>query len=331
MLKNEVAELISSTNIFEIASKTNRQINLKDSEKEMVAQFDEWARKIGETGNDAEHQIAAFVTRVVRDEFADAPAELLDMIFDRGNIGEFDDYEASIEPIKNTLVAYDAAHGGNVPRSHLDVASLRPVWRNKQVETDISFQDLRRNGWKTVSLLTEYAVKALENAMFADVFGAINAAITLGAPNYIEEGTAMPTAASADALALYVNDRANGNGVAVGLSKYIQAISKLPGYDSDAMMNELNRTGRLGMYDGVSLYPISGAKKMGNDELLIPDKRIFGIAGKIGALDMKGDVHVYEEENINKEMIHLKVADFTYGYSFNADSLENMCVIAIQG
>lgn len=331
MLKTEVAELIGSTNIFEIAAKTNRQIALNDSEKEVASQFDEWARKIGETGKDAENQIAAFVTRVVRDELTDAPSELLDMIFDRGTIGEFDDYEASIDPIKNTLVAYEAAHGGNVPRSHLDIASLRPVWRNKQCETDISFQDLRRNGWKTVSLLTEYAVKALENAMFADVFGAVNAAITQGAANFIVETTAMPTAASIDALALYVNDRANGNGVAVGLSKYIQAISKLPGYDSNEMLNELNRTGRLGMYDGVALHPISGAKKLGNDELLIPDKRIFGIAGKIGALDMKGDVHVYEEENINKEMIHIKVADFTYGYSFNKDSIENMCVIAIQG
>jgi len=182
-----------------------------------------------------------------------------------------------------------------------------------------------------VSLLTEYAVKALENAMFADVFGAVNAAITQGAPNFIVETTAMPTAASIDALALYVNDRANGNGVAVGLSKYIQAISKLPGFDSNEMLNELNRTGRLGLYDGVALHPISGAKRLGNDEFLIPDKRIFGIAGKIGALDMKGDVHVYEEENINKEMIHIKVADFTYGYSFNNDSIENMCVIAIQG
>lgn len=331
MLKTEVAELIGSTNIFEIAAKTNRQVVLTDSEKEVASQFDEWARKIGETGKDAENQIAAFVTRVVRDELTDAPSELLDMIFDRGTIGEFDDYEASIEPIKNTLVAYEAAHGGNVPRSHLDIASLRPVWRNRQVETDISFQDLRRNGWKTVSLLTEYAVKALENAMFADVFGAVNAAITQGAPNFIVETTAMPTAASIDALALYVNDRANGNGVAVGLSKYIQAISKLPGFDSNEMLNELNRTGRLGLYDGVALHPISGAKRLGNDEFLIPDKRIFGIAGKIGALDMKGDVHVYEEENINKEMIHIKVADFTYGYSFNNDSIENMCVIAIQG
>jgi len=133
MLKTEVAELIGSTNIFEIAAKTNRQVVLTDSEKEVASQFDEWARKIGETGKDAENQIAAFVTRVVRDELTDAPSELLDMIFDRGTIGEFDDYEASIEPIKNTLVAYEAAHGGNVPRSHLDIASLRPVWRNRQV------------------------------------------------------------------------------------------------------------------------------------------------------------------------------------------------------
>ena len=54
---------------------------------------------------------------------------------------------------------------------------------------------------------------------------------------------------------------------------------------------------------------------------------MYGIAGKIGALDMKGEVHTYETENNNKETIDLKIADFTYGYSFNKDSLENICKV----
>ena len=54
---------------------------------------------------------------------------------------------------------------------------------------------------------------------------------------------------------------------------------------------------------------------------------MFSIAGKIGALDMKGEVHTYETENNNKETIDLKIADFTYGYAFNKDSLENVCKV----
>lgn len=331
MTQFEMAEAIKGVNLYELAAKTiNPKLSLTSDDRIVAEQLDEWARKIGETGHDPEHQIAAFITRTVNDEFYDAPSELLDYLFDRGTIGEFDDYEANVTPVKNTLVAYEAAKGGNVPRSFLDTSVLKPKWKNRQVETDLSYADLRRNGWKSVATLTEYAVRALENAMFYDVFTDIDAAITSGAENYITESTAKPTEATMDAAALYVNDRTNA-GVFVALSKYIQAASKLNGFVSDEMINEVHRTGRLGVYDGVSLYPVSAAKKLGNGDLLLPDKRIFGIAGKIGTLDMKGEVHTYETEENNKEQITIKVADFTYGYAFNKDTLENVCKVSIEG
>lgn len=322
-----------SINVYELAEKslTPRAV-LTNEERDAAEHFDAWAKKIGETGNDPNHEIASFITKTVTDHFYDAPSELLDMMFDRGSIGEFDDYEAMIEPVKNTLVAHEAAKGGNVERSFLDFSVLKPTWKHRQVETDISFADMRRNGWKSVALLTEYATKALENALFYDVFSAVDAGITNGAENYINETTAKPTEATMDALALYINDRAEGgNGVAVALSKYIQAVSKFNSFVSDEMINQVNRTGRLGVYDGVSLYPISGARKLASGGLLIPDKKIFGVAGKIGSLDMKGDVRTYETEDNNKEVVHIKITGFEYGYAFNKDSLENVCKIVIAG
>lgn len=327
MTQIEIAELVKDTNVCEIATKTIKNMNMNDSEKVVAEQLDEWARKIGETGHDANHEIAAFVTRTINEEFYDAPNELLDSMFDRGSIGEFDDYEAIIQPTKNTLVAYEAAHGGNVKKSYLDFTGLKPVWKNRQLETQLSFVDLRRNGWKSVALLTDYATRALENAMFYDIFNAIDAAIASGAENYFDETGALPSQATMDAIALYLNDRNQGGSNIVALSKYIQGASKLQGYNSSEMLNELHRNGRLGMYDGVSLHPISAAKRQGDGSLLIPDKRMYGIAGKIGSLDMKGEVHTYETENNNKETIDLKIADFTYGYSFNKDSLENVCKV----
>ena len=59
----------------------------------------------------------------------------------------------------------------------------------------------------------------------------------------------------------------------------------------------------------------------------MPDKRIFGIAGKIGTLDMKGDVHIYEDMDNDNEKVELKIKDFTYGWAFNKDTLENVCKI----
>lgn len=180
-----------------------------------------------------------------------------------------------------------------------------------------------------MALLTEYAQKSLENAMFYDIFAVIDAAIAQGAENCIVEAGKMPSQATMDALALYLNDR-NGGSI-VALSKYIQAASKLKGYDSSDMLNEIHRTGRLGMYDGNAMYPVSAAHKQANGDLLIPDARIFGVCGKIGSLDMKGDVRTYETENNNKETIDLKITGFTYGYSFNKDTLENVCKVIISG
>lgn len=325
---HEIAEAAKNTNTYELAAKTVRNIALNDTEKETASYLDEWARKIGETGHDANHEIAAFVTRTVNQEFYDAPDELLDQMFERGNIGEFDDYEADIMPVKNTLVAYDAASGGNVKKSYLDYSSLKPQWFSSQVETAISLRDLRRNGWKSVALLSEYAVKALQNKMFYDIFNRVDTAMTVGSPNVFNESAATPSQATVDAATLYLNDR--DGGVMIGLSKYIQAMSKLQGYNSQEMLNEIHRTGRLGMIDGISLYPISSAKKQGNGNTLIMPNRVFGVAGKIGTLDMKGDVRTYETTEVNKEVIDLKVTGFTYGVSYNKDTLDNICKIILQ-
>lgn len=265
----ELSELVKGTSVCEIAAKTVRNMALNDNEKTVAEYLDEWARKIGETGHDEGHEIAAYITRTVRDEVYDAPDELLDAMFDRGTIGEFDDYEVMVEPIRNTLEAHFVAGESNVPKSYLDFTFLRPAWRSAQVETQISYADLRRSGFKNIALLTEYAEKTLINKRFYDIFSAVNNAISVGAENCIVEAGSTPSAASMNELALYLNDR--GGGQVVGLSKYIQAISKLQGFNSEEMLNEIHRTGRLGVYDGVSLYPISAAKKQANGDLLFPD------------------------------------------------------------
>lgn len=330
MLQHEIAELVENTNMYDIAYKTNYSLELNGDEKEVSAQLDEWARTIGKTGNDPEHQIAAFITRVMNDELYNAPDELLDAIFERGNINEFDDFEVLATP-KNTLVAYEAAKGGNVPRSFLDASVIAPTWKNRQIESDLSYADLRRNGWKSVATITEYATSALKNAMFYDIFGALDVAITNGAENYISESTNKPTQATMDALALYLSERANPTDCnIVALYKYIQAASKLNGFSSDEMRNEVHRTGRLGVYDAIPMTPISSAKKVGGGkQLMIPDKRIFGVAGVIGNLDMKGEIHTYEDMDNNKEQVHLMFKDFTYGFAFNDTALENVCKVVL--
>lgn len=179
-------------------------------------------------------------------------------------------------------------------------------------------------------MLTENAVAAFKNKMFKIIFDKIDAGIASGAENFITVGGAAMTQAAADAVALYVNDRADGDGVIVGKSAYIQQMSKLNGFASDEMKNEVHRTGRLGSYDGCEMFPISSAKKLGDGSAIFPDKRVYGIAGQIGSLSMKGETSVYETMDNNNESVHLKFADFTFGVAFNKDTLEKVVKAELQ-
>ena len=85
-------------------------------------------------------------------------------------------------------------------------------------------------------------------------------------------------------------------------------------YRSENMKNDFNRYGLVNFADGINIASISGAKKLANGEKLLPDKKIFGIAGKIGTLDQKGDIRVYETMDNNAEKVNVKLTGFEYGY-----------------
>ena len=214
----EISSYIKDTNMLELATKTNMRAELSDTETKTAAALDEWAKEVGNTGHDRDHEIAAYITRTINESMSEYPNQLLDLMFDVGSIGEFDAVEYDREP-KNTLVAFEAAQGGNVERSFIDVTKVTPTVSNLQVETDIRFADLRRNGWKTVARLTEFATSALENRLFASILNQVNSAIMTG-DNYIDgTGTFVVTQELIDRLSLYLHDWAEGNGTIVSLSK----------------------------------------------------------------------------------------------------------------
>ena len=99
-------------------------------------------------------------------------------------------------------------------------------------------------------------------------------------------------------------------------------------YLSSNMKDEFNRYGLVKTYDGIGVAGISGAKKTGTGSLLLPDKRIYGIAGKIGNLDMKGEVHTYQDMNNQNEKVHIMLKDFTYGFMLT--NIENFAKVTLQ-
>ncbi|MDR6779349.1 MULTISPECIES: hypothetical protein [Paenibacillus] len=318
MLHTEIASLMNEKGkMFEWASKIEYKKQLDTEEKEISTVVDAWAKQIGEKGSDPNMEISNFVVKVVAPEVYDVPDELLDSMFDRGSIGEFDDYQINEDP-KNTLIAYDSAKGGNVNKSYIDVTKVAPVWKHKQVETEITYADLRRNGVKTIANLTVFSEEALKNKMFFDIFSQIDAAIG-GGEQLINAGGATLTPAALDALALYLIDRGE-NPMTVSLSKYSQQIAKMAGqvtFMSEQMKNDFNRYGLVNFYNGLRIGHISGAKRTGDNMQLLPDKRVFGIAGKIGTLDMRGQLRVLETFDNNREKVDLKITGFEFGTAIN--------------
>lgn len=327
-IRTEIDELMKKDGVlFDVAEKVEYKRELNAEEKEIAEISDAWAREIGKTGKDPDCTIAEFINRTVNEEIYNAPDELLDQIFNRGSVGEFDDYEGHKAP-KNTLIAHEAAKGGTVDRSYIDISVLKPTWKNRQVESDISYVDLRKNGFKSIATLTTFMKEACQNALFYDALSMADAAVTGGEQLIAVEGST-PTLEAMDALSLYLNDRGSDN-VIVTLNKYAQAIRRMPNfvqYMSSEMKNEFNRYGLVKTYDGIGIAGISGAKKTGLGNLLIPDKRIYGIADKIGNLDMKGEIHTYQDMNNQGEKVHIMLKDFTYGIMLT--NIENFAKVTL--
>lgn len=273
-LNIEVAELMKQPGrVYEVAEKTQYNLALTQEDKEIASVMDAKIREIGELGYDKDHEIAQFLNRVINDEIYNAPDELLTSMFDIGSIGEFDDYQVMRTP-QNTMKAYEAAKGGNVDRSYLNFVTLTPKTVNLQVESDISYVDMRRNGWKSISTLVTYMTEALQNKRFYNIFNDVDAAIT-GGDQKIDVTGADPTMEALDALTLYLNEHSDGSvPFTVSLMKYTSKMRRMTNfaqYMSDNMKDEFNRYGFVRLYDGVNITGISSAHKLGDGSLLLPD------------------------------------------------------------
>lgn len=316
-MNTELASVMNETGrVVEWASNIKYQNNLTSEEKDISQVMDAWAKELGRTGYDPNHEISQMIIRAFTPEVVTTPSELIDRMFDSGSIGEFDDYVTQKAPT-NTIQAYESVLGGNVDRSFIDFSYLKPTWKSLQAETDLSLQDVRLGGYKTVANLITYIKEALEAQKIKCILDLVDGAITSGNDNYIAESTAMPTVTSMDALALYLADVSDGETpLAFGLNKYIQAVSgldKTVSYATDKRKDQWSSTGFISQYGGVELFGLSGQKKLASGDFIVPDKRLFGIAGKIGDCITRGDTQVLQETDINSEKIHIKVNGYTFG------------------
>lgn len=316
--KLEVASIMKETDMFNWAEKVEYKQNLTSEEKEISKVVDAWAKDIGTSGYDKDMEISAFIRKTMENPTYSKPNELFEKMFDMDSIGEFDDYYIEKNP-KNTLVAYGSAKGGNVPKSYIDSSVLSPTWKHAQVETEVSYAKLRRNGFTTIANLTVYAKEALENLKLKDAFTAVDNAVSGGSQVFaVTGGTAALTTDVMDKLSLYVLDALEDGdeGFTFSLNKYAQAIGKMSGYTSfmsNDMKDKYNRFGLIKEYGGLLIGGYSGSKKTADGEFIVPNQRIFGVAGTIGLMCNRGDLRVYETPDNQKETFSLKFTGFEYG------------------
>lgn len=317
--KNEIAEIMSNKGqMYDWAEKVNRGASLTSEENEISQIVDAWAKEIGTKGKDSDNEIAEFIIKTISDPVYSKPDALIEKMFETDAIGEFDDYVINKTP-KNTLVAYESAKGGNVYKSYIDTSALTPTWKHAQVETEISYAQLRRGGFKNIANMAVFAKEALDNKKIKDVFSALDTAIAGGSQVFaVTGGESALTKAVLDKLSLYILDNlADGDeGIMFGLNKYAQAIANIAGYTSymsDKMKDDYNRYGLVKEYGGCLIGGFSGARKAADGELLVPDKRIFGIAGIIGTICDRGELRVYETLDNNRERVSLKFTGYEYG------------------
>ena len=316
-MNTELSAIMAETGrVAEWANKIKYKSELTSEDRDITSAMDAWAKELGRTGHDANHELSAMITKAITPEVVTTPSSLIERMFDEASIGEFDDYREEVAP-KNTIKVYESVLGGNVDRSFIDFSSLNPTWTSLQAETDLSLADIRRGGYKTVSNLITFIQEALEAKKIASILGIVDGAITNGMAGYIAEATSMPTETSMQQLALYMADvKDDEMPLAFGLNKYMQVVAGLSGvtsYLTDAVRNMYNTTGLVQNYAGLELMGLSGQKKLADGSFIVPDKTIFGVAGKVGKCITRGETQVLQNTDINSEKIHIKVNGYTFG------------------
>lgn len=296
-------------------NEANVLLELSAEDKMICSEMDIVAKEIADNKRPA-RELSAYIQRVVQPEVYDAPQELLNLFFDQGGtIGEFDDWTIDKAP-KNTLQAYESARNGNVRMSYVDFEEIKPVTKNLQIETEVKMEDLRKGGFKTIANLTMMAVREFRNKMFFMMFDTIDKTITGG--SQVGSVAGKVTEAILDPAVKYLRGRRMGELTFLSNSDIAFDISKLPSavqFYSESMKNDLNMDGVIPKYNGVTVREVMASHETGNGEKLINPARLYGTAGKIGEMALKGRLRVYETVDNNNETIKLKLTGYQFTYA----------------
>lgn len=333
-MNTEFASILNETGrIVDWAEKVTYKLDLNAEDKEISSVTDAWLKEVvGRTGHDSNHEISQLIAKAISAPVVETPSIILERAFNQTSIGEFDDIMFESEP-ENTIKVYDAILGGNVDRSYIGTNTKAPTWKSLQAETEVSLQEIRRGGFRTVANLVTYIREAMEYRKLQTVMSALVDSILSSETERYFAGTAANGVgdAEAKALALYLHDVSDGETpLMVAQNKHLMELVGTDGIQNfltDKEKNLFNNSGFLKMFAGCELEGFSGQKKIGGS-VVFPANVVLGIAGKVGDMAVRGEANVYQETDINSEKIHIKVNGFTFGYAITHPEMVGKIVLA---
>ena len=314
--------------MYEWSEKVVKNKVLTEEDIAISEAVDAFAKKIGTTGV-PEIALSQFLVKVIEPEVYNAPSELLDLMFTQDSIGEFDDIGIVKNPVNKLLAQESAPRTGNVDKSYIDFTRGTKESVHLQVETEIKMSDLRQNGVKTIALLTQYAIEALNNKKFYHIFNTVDGLVTSPSPNGLETSGSL-TMNIMDDFSGYLTD--NGiNPIMIGLSSDLRGIKHMQGFEnflSDNMKSALNMNSVMSLYNGVKIASVKAGQKLADGKTLLPQKKIFGFCDKIGQMYMRGGLRVLQTPDNNREVISLKFTGFEFVYVIT--DLDKMAKLTIK-
>lgn len=333
-MNTEFASILNeSGRIVDWAEKVTYKLDLNADDKEISSVTDAWLKDVvGRTGHDANHEISQLIAKAISTPVVETSSVILERAFTQASIGEFDDIEFEREP-ENTIQVFDSILGGNVDRSYIGTKTLAPTWKSLQAETEVSLQEIRRGGFRTVANLVTYIREAMEYKKLQSMLGVlVDAVVSSETQRYFSGSAATGVAdAEAKALALYLHDVSDGETpIMVAQNKHLMELVGTDGiqnFMTDKEKSLFNNTGFMKQFAGCELAGFSGQKKIGGN-VVFPANVVLGIAGKVGEMAVRGEANVYQETDINSEKIHIKVNGFTFGYAITHPEMVGKIVLA---
>lgn len=229
---------------------------------------------------------------------------------------------------------------GQIPLKHEVTVSERANYVEDYAVTgvNVSEWDLKNGDVGTVESLRIRMQQAISDYFMTKVFTALSTIWTeANTPdNYTDCGGSV-TATALEDMIDYINLHTPGAKAIVGTKAAITPITKFAAWTNDGthydasqdVINEIHRTGRVGMYYGVPLVEIPNPKNdPESNSFLVPSDKILIIGEKVGEFVTMGSPE-YSQYTDPKPIPAMFVMQMMYRFGMIIDNAEGIGVLKV--